>query len=276
MCVSSRRRERWMEMNASSGQRKAKGLAIQWMHNPRLPRHKAHRHAIPVLPFQSDSRVWNTGSSEAQLYTCLKHATCLRRVMQYWENTEIKTCSFVGFLLLLSVFKRQYVALDTSLTQKEWSNLFWSNLFCKIWMFLLDFSFNTVVTMTSWCKQLYHLVHGQGRGMQKKQTNISTSSFGHSRWTLLLPVDTTDWALASSRENVQSLQHTVSPNNEQRFLKTPENTEDQPLQDVATWLVLSCTQACVFLMKASCLQHGQTHFRWATGWFCTVARKHQC
>lgn len=43
--------------------------------------------------------------------------------MQYWGSTEIKTWSYVGFLLLLSVFKRQYVALDTSLTQKEWSNL---------------------------------------------------------------------------------------------------------------------------------------------------------
>lgn len=29
----------------------------------------------------------------------------------------------MGFLLLLSVFKRQYVTLDTSLAQKELSNL---------------------------------------------------------------------------------------------------------------------------------------------------------
>lgn len=110
-------------------------------------------------------------------------------------------------------------------------------------MFLLDFSFNSVVTMTNWCKQLYHLVHRQGRGMQ---TNISTSSFGHSRWTLLLPVDTTDWALASSRENVQSLQHTVSPNNEQRFLKNS-------WKHWRSALVGCCHMACTQLHSILCV-----------------------
>lgn len=94
--------------------KKSKRLVIQWMHNRVLPRHRAHRHSIPALSFQSDSRYWNTGSSEAQLYTCLKHAACICSVMQCWGNTGTKTWS-CGFLLLLFVFKRQYVALDTSL-----------------------------------------------------------------------------------------------------------------------------------------------------------------
>lgn len=106
--------------------KKSKGLVIQWMHNQVLPRHRAHRHSIPALSFQSDSRYWNTGSSEAQLYTCLKHATCICSVTQCRGNTGKKTWS-CGFFLLLFVFKRWYVALDTSplshSNKKEWSSL---------------------------------------------------------------------------------------------------------------------------------------------------------
>lgn len=114
--------------------KKSEGLAIQWMHNQVFP--SEHRHSIPAASFQSDSRHWNTGSSEAQLYTCLKHAACICSIMQWWGNAGRKTQSWRFRLFCLRhVTLLQTLRSHPKITERTGV----AYQFYKIWMVFLDF-----------------------------------------------------------------------------------------------------------------------------------------